>query len=64
MRLSPACFAHLTYPLMALASGRLAVVLEGGYCLPSLAESAALTLRTLLGDPPPPLPALAPPCDR
>ncbi|XP_043242721.1 polyamine deacetylase HDAC10-like [Amphibalanus amphitrite] len=63
MRVSPACFAHLTHSLMSLASGRLAVVLEGGYCLSSLAESAALTLRALLGDPPPPLPALLPPCD-
>ncbi|KAF0286944.1 Histone deacetylase 10 [Amphibalanus amphitrite] len=63
MRVSPACFAHLTHSLMSLASGRLAVVLEGGYCLSSLAESAALTLRALLGDPPPPLPALPPPCD-
>ena len=28
--------------------------LEGGYSLPSLSESAALTLRCLLGDPCPP----------
>src|SRR5699024_1792145 len=31
------------------------VVLEGGYCIESLADSAAYTLRTLLGDPPVPI---------
>ena len=31
------------------------VVLEGGYCIESLADSAAYTLRTLLGDPPAPI---------
>lgn len=51
MEVTPACFAHLCAPLMTLAGGRVAVVLEGGYCLQSLAEGAALTLRTLLGDP-------------
>uniref|UniRef100_A0A023GDE3 Protein deacetylase HDAC6 n=1 Tax=Amblyomma triste TaxID=251400 RepID=A0A023GDE3_AMBTT len=56
MRLSPAAYAHLLHPLMALAGGRLCVVLEGGYCVPSLAEGVALTLRTLLGEPCPSLP--------
>lgn len=56
MRLSPAAYAHLLHPLMALAGGRVCVVLEGGYCVPSLADGVALTLRTLLGDPCPSLP--------
>nr|XP_012150675.1 PREDICTED: histone deacetylase 6 isoform X3 [Megachile rotundata] len=51
MLVTPACYAHLLSSLLCLASGKVAVVLEGGYCLKSLAESAALTLRTLLGDP-------------
>lgn len=39
-------------------------MLEGGYCLQSLAEGAALTLKTLLGDPCPRLvERLEEPCD-
>ncbi|XP_057378320.1 histone deacetylase 6-like [Daphnia carinata] len=53
MEVTPACYSHFTNSLMGLANGRLAVVLEGGYCLKSLSEGAALTLRTLLGDPAP-----------
>lgn len=49
---------------MALANGKIAVVLEGGYCLDSLAEGAALTLRTLLGDPCPLMDPLPEPCER
>lgn len=64
MEITPACYAHLLTPLMSLAQGKVAVVLEGGYCLESLAESAALTLKTLLGDPCPLLEPLEPPCDR
>ncbi|KAG5326611.1 HDAC6 deacetylase, partial [Pseudoatta argentina] len=41
-----------------LANGKVAVILEGGYCLKSLAEGAALTLKTLLGDPCPVLQTL------
>lgn len=51
MKVTPACYAHLTSQLMALANGKTCVVLEGGYCLKSLAEGVALTLRALLGDP-------------
>ncbi|XP_012259593.2 histone deacetylase 6 isoform X2 [Athalia rosae] len=51
MEVTPACYAHLLNSLLSLAGGKVAVVLEGGYCLKSLAEGAALTLRTLLGDP-------------
>lgn len=64
MEITPACYAHLLAPLMTLASGRVAVILEGGYCLQSLAEGASLTLRTLLGDPCPLLvEPVASPCD-
>lgn len=53
MEVTPACYAHLINPLLQLANGRVAVILEGGYCLESLAEGAAITLRALLGDPSP-----------
>ncbi|XP_017852625.1 histone deacetylase 6 isoform X2 [Drosophila busckii] len=55
MEVTPACYPHLLNPLLQLANGRVAVVLEGGYCVESLEEGAALTLRALLGDPCPPL---------
>ena len=55
MVVTPATYAHLVHLLAGLAGGRLVVLLEGGYCLPSLAESAALSLRALLGDPCPPV---------
>ncbi|XP_020290831.1 histone deacetylase 6 isoform X2 [Pseudomyrmex gracilis] len=58
MLVTPACYAHLLSSLLSLAAGRVAVILEGGYCLKSLAEGAALTLRTLLGDPCPILQSL------
>lgn len=64
MEVTPACYSHLLSPLLSLASGRVAVVLEGGYCLESLAEGAALTLRTLLGDPCPIMEVLEAPCER
>lgn len=64
MEITPACYAHLISPLMAVAQGRLAVILEGGYCLDSLAEGAAITLKTLLGDPCPLLEPLAEPSER
>ena len=53
--ITPAMYAHMCHMLMGLANGKVCVLLEGGYCLSSLAESAALTLRTLLGDPCPEL---------
>ncbi|XP_046454451.1 histone deacetylase 6-like isoform X3 [Daphnia pulex] len=62
MEITPACYSHLTSSLMGLAQGKLAVVLEGGYCLKSLAEGAALTLRTLLGDPCPVIAKVEEPC--
>ncbi len=39
--------------LMGLTNGKVLALLEGGYFIPSLQESAALTLQTLLGDPVP-----------
>lgn len=55
MEVTPAFYPHLINPLLKMAASRVAVVLEGGYCLDSLAEGAALTLRALLGDPCPAL---------
>lgn len=61
MNVSPTCYAHLVGSLMSLSSGKVAVVLEGGYCLQSLGESAAMTLRALLGDPTPSLTTISEP---
>ncbi|KAG4065894.1 hypothetical protein HA402_012572 [Bradysia odoriphaga] len=63
MEITPACYAHLVSPLAALANGRIAAFLEGGYNLESLAEGAAITLKTLLGDPCPLLEMLNEPSD-
>ena len=49
MNVTPAAYSHLIQSLGCLAGGRLVVLLEGGYCLDSLSEAAALTLRTLTG---------------
>ncbi len=37
---------------------------QGGYCLKSLAEGLAMSLRALLDDPVPEIGPLDPPCDR
>lgn len=50
MLVTPATYPHLLHQLSGLAGGRLVSLLEGGYCLDSLAEAAALSLRELLGD--------------
>lgn len=63
MLLTPAMYAHMTHHLLALATGRVCVVLEGGYFLQSLAEGCALTLRSLLQDPCPKLDALGEPSE-
>lgn len=52
MNITPGFYGHLIVLLSGLACGKLAVCLEGGYFLPSLAEGAAMTLKGLLGDPP------------
>ena len=31
MKVTPGCYAHMTHHLLALAGGRMAVLLEGGY---------------------------------
>ena len=53
MRISPAGYAAMTARLLALASGRLVLALEGGYALDAIAASAAACLRVLLGAPAP-----------
>uniref|UniRef100_A0A182QX80 UBP-type domain-containing protein n=1 Tax=Anopheles farauti TaxID=69004 RepID=A0A182QX80_9DIPT len=64
MEITPAFYSHLLSPILSLAQGRVAVVLEGGYCLESLAEGCTHTLKTLLGDPCPRLvEKLEPPCE-
>ena len=45
-------YAHMTHMLMSLAEGRVAVCLEGGYNLESIARSATAVARTLMGEPP------------
>lgn len=49
---SPAGYAHMTHALMSLADGKVAVCLEGGYNLRSIAVSALAVTRTLMGEPP------------
>lgn len=58
---SPEGYAHLTHLLMGLASGRIILILEGGYNLTSISESMAACVRSLLGDPPPLLTLPRPP---
>lgn len=53
MRVKPTTYHILTHSLMALADGKVVALLEGGYNLLSLGESAAITLRALLGYPGP-----------
>ncbi|XP_055353563.1 histone deacetylase 6-like [Paramacrobiotus metropolitanus] len=61
MKVTPAAYGHMTHALSCLAGGKLAVMLEGGYFLESLAESAVCTIESLLGLPPCPLPSLGAP---
>lgn len=51
MRVKPVTYHILCQSLMGLANGRVCALLEGGYNLLSLAESASVTLRALLGYP-------------
>ncbi|KAI0485394.1 histone deacetylase [Xylaria cf. heliscus] len=50
---TPSCYAHMTHMLMSLASGKVAVCLEGGYNLQAISHSALAVARTLMGEPPP-----------
>ncbi|KAM9752643.1 histone deacetylase 6 isoform 2-T2 [Menidia menidia] len=61
---TPEGYAHLTHMLMALAGGRVLLILEGGYNLTSISDSMAMCTSTLRGDPPPPLAAPLPPPHR
>lgn len=49
---SPAGYAHMTHMLMQLAGGKIAVCLEGGYNLRSIARSALAVTKTLMLEPP------------
>ncbi|KAK4984866.1 Histone deacetylase hda1 [Elasticomyces elasticus] len=49
---SPGGYAQMTHMLMSLADGKVAVCLEGGYNLQSIANSALAVTRTLMGEPP------------
>ncbi|KAH3662609.1 hypothetical protein OGAPHI_005861 [Ogataea philodendri] len=49
---SPAGYGHMTHALKSLAKGNLCVVLEGGYNLDSIANSALRVAKVLLGEPP------------
>ncbi|CDK29439.1 unnamed protein product [Kuraishia capsulata CBS 1993] len=49
---SPAGYGHMTHMLKSLAKGNLCVVLEGGYNLDSIANSALSVAKVLLGDTP------------
>ncbi|XP_059095029.1 polyamine deacetylase HDAC10-like [Tigriopus californicus] len=53
---SPAAFAHMMHLCNSFAGGKSVAFMEGGYFMTSHAEGAALTLKTLLGDPCPKLP--------
>lgn len=57
MRVKPITYHVLCHSLMSLADGKVVALLEGGYNLLSLAESAAMTLRALIGYPCPKLDA-------
>ncbi|KAK3366529.1 hypothetical protein B0H63DRAFT_371286, partial [Podospora didyma] len=50
---TPNCYAHMTYMLMSLANGKVAVCLEGGYDSDATSSSALAVVRTLMGRPPP-----------
>ncbi|XP_046578359.1 LOW QUALITY PROTEIN: histone deacetylase 6-like [Haliotis rubra] len=63
MEVSPSAYAHFVHMLGSLGQGRVCVVLEGGYCIKSLSEGCAMTLRSLLNDPCPLLPPLREPSD-
>ena len=43
-------FGHMTRELMTLADGKVILVLEGGYHLPSICDSAEMCVKALLGE--------------
>lgn len=50
---TPAGYAHMTKKLMSFAGGKVALILEGGYNLNTIANSMEACVSTLLGNPPP-----------
>ncbi|GAU99331.1 hypothetical protein RvY_10352 [Ramazzottius varieornatus] len=50
---TPTCFGQLTRLLGTLAGGKVALVLEGGYDLAPICDSAEESVKALLGDPSP-----------
>ncbi|KAF7269544.1 histone deacetylase 6 isoform X2 [Rhynchophorus ferrugineus] len=55
MYVTPAFYGHVITALSGVAGGKICVILEGGYCITSLADAGLRTVRALLGDPPHPL---------
>ena len=53
MKVSPACYAHMTHHLKAVANGNMLVTLEGGYNPPVVANCVEAVVKVLLGLPPP-----------
>ncbi|RNA32151.1 Histone deacetylase 6 [Brachionus plicatilis] len=51
MNVTPAGYAHLLNALSCFTNAKLCVLLEGGYCIKSLSEGVALSVRALLGFP-------------
>jgi len=56
-------YKHLILLDIFISTQQFSLYLQGGYCLQSLAEGAALTLRALLGDPCPLLSSQGRPCE-
>lgn len=49
---SPSGYGYMTHMLKGIAKGKMAVVLEGGYNLDSIAKSALAVAKVLVGEPP------------
>lgn len=47
---SPALYGHLTKEIMTLAKGKVVLVLEGGYNLPTICDASEECVKALLGD--------------
>ncbi|CCG80536.1 Histone deacetylase clr3 [Taphrina deformans PYCC 5710] len=57
---TPSGYAHMTHQLMELAEGKCVTVLEGGYNLVSISDSALAVTKTMMGQSPPRLPRVDP----
>ncbi|XBW35154.1 hypothetical protein QEN19_000717 [Hanseniaspora menglaensis] len=51
---SPQCYGQMTHMMKSLANGNLTVLLEGGYNLNSISNSALEVTKVLMGEPPKP----------